>query len=320
VELTDDFALGMRVSRSEIPLTKVDNSIGGSVGSSGTVEDVLGSTFTTSVLDLDFSANWALQALAEKTNVKVLQEPRVFTADNQEAVFFDGQDIPFITDSFTNNTGGLTQGFEYRQVGVVLNVRPRITAERDVDMEVYLELSNIVPGQTLFGGFIVDRRSTTTQVVVKNGQTIVISGILNDTESKITRKVPLLGDIPLVGGLFSSTESQKVTTELVAFITPVVVENPSENDINYNREHRERLQRLRDPMEKLNMEKDRARIREKIVEPKAILPPSDSRSSRDAAPAGPAAPAAPASPKDPRTVVPTGQPLSDPDDLMPNGH
>jgi type II secretory pathway component GspD/PulD (secretin) len=256
---------GRRVSREGIPLTNIDNSVGGSILGSGTENDFLDSIFDVSTLDVDFNANFVIQALAQETNVRILQEPRVFTADNQEAVFFDGQDVPFVTDSFTNNVGGLTQGFEYRQVGVVLNVRPRITAERDVDMEIYLELSSIVPGQTLFGGAIVDRRSTTTQIVVKNSQTIVLSGILRDTENEIERKVPLLGDIPLVGELFKSRETAKVTAELVAFITPTVVNNPDENDVNFNADERSRLQQLLQPMSEYRDDR-REQWRQRIID------------------------------------------------------
>ena len=271
VELNDDLALGLRVSRDAIPLSSVDNSIGAVLNSQNTADDVFSGLFDTSTLNFDFSANLALQALAEKTNVRVLQEPRVYTADNQEAVFFDGQDVPFITNSAVTDVGGVTQSFDYRQVGVILNCRPRITAEKDVDLEIYLELSTIVQGITLFGGAIIDRRSTTTQVVVKNGQTIVLSGILQDIESKITRKVPLLGDIPLLGELFTSRENNTTTTELIAFITPVVVEHPSENDYNFNEQDRQRLRELTAPL-KEQQKTLPGEIRERIVTPKDLQP------------------------------------------------
>ncbi len=272
VELNDDFALGLRVSGASIPLTNIDNSVVGSISGNATKNNAYGDVFDVGILDINFSANWALQALDQRTNVKIMQEPRVFTADNQEAVFFDGQDIPFVTDSFSNNTGGLTQGFEYRQVGVVLNVRPRITAERDVDLEIYLELSSIVPGQTLFGGAIVDRRSTTTQIVVKNGQTVVLSGILRDAESEIVRKVPLLGDLPILGALFTSTEKQNTTTELVAFLTPIVVDNPSDNDSNFNKEERERLPQLREYDLRDKHDDAREALRDRVITPQTEGP------------------------------------------------
>jgi type II secretion system protein D len=266
VELTDELALGLRFSSDELVSSVSDNSIRSGLSFDGSNEGVFGSLFDTSVLDVSADLNVLIQALRQKTNVRILQEPRVFTADNQEAIFFDGQDVPFITDSQTTDIGGLTQSFEYKQVGVQIDVRPRITAERDVDMEVNLELSSIVPGETLFGAFILDRRETTTKVIVKNGQTIVLSGILTDSESQITRGIPLLEDIPIFGELFRSRENSHTTTELIAFITPIVVDNPSENDENFNETARERLKDLAQPLRE--QQKHRSDIREQILGPK----------------------------------------------------
>lgn len=266
VELTDELALGIRVSSGDLVTSITDNSLSGSVTMEGTDEDIFHKLFDTSVLDASLNVNVLIQAIAQKTNVRILQEPRVFTADNQEAYFFDGQDIPFITGSSTTDISGIVQNFEYRQVGVILNVRPRITVERDVDLEVNLEISSIVPGQTLFGGAIVDRRQTTTKVIVKNGQTIVLSGILKDEETQISRGIPLLSDIPLIGELFKSRENSKRASELIAFITPTVVDNPSENDANFNRQERTNLRDLARPL-KEQIKDRRNKIREKIVDP-----------------------------------------------------
>ncbi|TVQ52963.1 MAG: hypothetical protein EA377_09060 [Phycisphaerales bacterium] len=276
VVLTDELSFGLRLSNSDTILGggNPDFRIGGGLGVDTTRDDIFGSAFTASVLDFNFSVNLALQALAQKTNVRILQEPRVFTADNQEAVFFDGQDIPFITNTVITDIGTVNESFEYRAVGVQLNVRPRITVERDVDLEINLELSSIVPGQTLFGGFIIDRRTTQTNIIVKNGQTIVLSGILKDSESKITRKVPLLGDIPLIGEIFTSRENQQTTTELIAFITPIVVDNPSENEENFNVSERENLRRLARPM--AEQAKETQNIRDRIVDPRTLIKPSPS--------------------------------------------
>ena len=223
--------------------------------------------FDTSILDVDFRFNAFFQALDQTNRVRILQEPRIFTADNEEANFFDGQDVPFITDSQTTDVGGLTESFDYREVGVSLNVRPHITTQGNVDLEINLELSNIVPGEILFGGFIFDRRETTTKVSVKNGQTIVLSGILRDEESEITRKVPFLGDIPLLGALFTSRDKETTRTELLAFITPTVVNDPSENDTNFNESERQRLEELARPLKDQRTGEllDHGRIRDRIV-------------------------------------------------------
>lgn len=221
----DATALGFRWSSQQITPTNADNSISITNTSENTKNDFLPSLFDTSVLNTNVNLNFLLQALSEKTNVNILSEPKIFTSDNQEAEFFSGQDIPFITQSQPNTQGNVVNSFDYRAVGIQLRVRPRITIKQDVDLKINLELSSTTPGNTLFGGAIVDRRETTTQLIVKNGQTVVISGILRAEDSEIKRKVPLLGDIPLIGLLFQSTEKTKTDKELLVFITPIVVEN-----------------------------------------------------------------------------------------------
>lgn len=244
ISTEDAESLGLRWSSQSITPNNADNSISVGSNASGTSNNFARSLFDTSVLNVNTNVNALLQALAQNTNVSILSEPKIFTSDNQEAEFFDGQDIPFITDSQTTDQGNLTQSFDYRAVGIQLRARPRITVRNDVDLRVNVELSSITPGETLFGGFIVDRRETTTQLIVRNGQTIVISGILRSEESQTLRKVPLLGDIPLIGYLFQSKDKQRTKSELLIFITPIVVNNPDDSD-SINAPYRERLNEMR---------------------------------------------------------------------------
>ncbi|MBX3385065.1 MAG: hypothetical protein KF768_00680 [Phycisphaeraceae bacterium] len=255
IGIDDLNALGVRWSSQNITPFAADNSLsigaGAGVGQevfSGQKNNLLPGLFDTSVLDIGIDLNVILQALSQKTSVNILSEPRIFTSDNQEAEFFSGQDIPFITDSQTTDNGTLNQSFDYRAVGIALRVRPRITIKKDVDLRINLELSSIQPNQTLFGGFIVDRRETTTHLIIRDGQTVVVSGILRSEDSEVRRKVPILGDIPLVGELFKSTEKTKNKTELVAFITPIVIENPEDAE-GATAEERERLERLRERLD-----------------------------------------------------------------------
>lgn len=248
VSMEDATALGLRWSSSTITPTNGDNSISLTNGFQGSNTSFADSLFDSSVLQSNVNLNVLLQALAEKTGVSVLSEPRIFTSDNQEATFFDGQDIPFITNSQTTDQGNLTQSFDYKAVGINLRARPRITINGDVDLRVNVELSSIVPGQTLFGGFIINRRETSTQLIVKDRQTIVISGIMRQEESNIVRKVPILGDIPFLGDLlFKSKETAKNNSELLVFITPIVVNNTTENE-SLNLPFRERLEKLKEEL------------------------------------------------------------------------
>lgn len=251
VELTDELELGIRVSNSEDVLSggSPDFRLGGGVTITGNEDQPFKDIFDTSTLDANISVNAVIQALSSRTNVRILQEPRIFTADNQEALFFDGQRVPFITNTTINSQGNPTDSYDYMDVGVILNVRPRITVEKDVDLEVALELSSVVSGQLISGGVVVDRRRSESHLIVQNGQTIVLSGILRETESIITRGLPILSDIPIIGELFKSRENSTTTTELVAFITPYVVDNPSENDTNWQVDEVERLHDLSEPVE-----------------------------------------------------------------------
>lgn len=255
VSLDDATALGLRWSSQAINQSNGDNSISITNTSTNTKNNTMGSLFDTSVLNTNMNLNLVLQALAQKTAVTVLSEPKIFTSDNQEADFFSGQDIPFITQSQPNNQGNITQSFDYKAVGIQMRVRPRITIRRDVDLAVNLQLSSVVQGQTLFGGAIVDRRETTTQLIVQDGQTVVISGILRSEDSDIVRKVPILGDIPILGAIFRSKEKTKSNSEVLVFITPLVVDNPSDND-RINQPYLDRLKQREESINK-NAPKDK---------------------------------------------------------------
>ena len=249
VQRDDALNLGLRWSSQAITPTNADNSVSIANSSTNTKNNFLPGLFDTTVLNSNVNLNVVLQALAQKTAVSILSEPKIFTSDNQEAEFFDGQDIPFITESQPNTQGNLVQSFDYKAVGIQLRARPRITVKHDVDLRVNVQLSSIVPGQTLFGGAIVDRRETTTQLIVHNGQTVVISGILRKEDSDIIRKVPILGDIPLLGLLFRSTDKTKTNTELLVFITPLVVDN-DDDMARVNEPYRDRLDERRKDIDK----------------------------------------------------------------------
>ncbi|MCC6951514.1 MAG: hypothetical protein IT433_08705 [Phycisphaerales bacterium] len=249
VSATDSLQLGLRWSSQTLNPSNADNSISIGNNASGTRNNWATSLFDTSVLNSSVNLNLLLQALSEKQSVNILSEPKVFTADNQEAEFFDGQDVLVPTSSQTANTGSVTQTFDYRAVGIQLKARPRITVQGDVDLRVNLQVSSISPEETTNGGFIFDRRQTTTQLIVKDRQTVVISGILRKQDTNILRKVPLLGDIPILGWAFRSRDKSEVTSELLVFITPVVVNNTTSESMSpVNEPFRQRLDELRKSM------------------------------------------------------------------------
>ncbi|KPK82642.1 MAG: hypothetical protein AMJ81_09640 [Phycisphaerae bacterium SM23_33] len=206
-----------------------------------------GDTFGRVVLQGNLNVSILIQALMKKFGMKVLFEPKLMTADNQESEFFDGQDVPVQTEARTSAEGLTTASqIAYQEVGTLLRVRPHITKEGDVDLTINLELSRIVSGETNLGNFIFDRRETTTHVIVKHGQTVMLSGITRKEDFEEVRKVPLLGDLPLIGPLFRSVDKAKRNRELLAFITPTVIGSTAEID--------EKMKRAREGLEELKRE------------------------------------------------------------------
>lgn len=224
ITLDDSMSLGYRFSTVKDAFTSGDSLV---------TDDALRGLFTYAFKDVhdnrhtftfDMDVNNLLSLLHRKTNLKIRSEPKVFTADNVEAEFFDGQDIPFIKDSnFSGVSGVQNQTFDYKAVGIRLRVRPHITKERNIDLTVNLLVSSIVPGQTLFGGAIVDRRETTTRIVLDDGKTFMISGILREEDRNITRGIPGISDIPWVGEVFKHHEVVKANREVLIFLTPYVI-------------------------------------------------------------------------------------------------
>jgi general secretion pathway protein D len=179
--------------------------------------------------------------------VQILSEPKIFTQRQPGGRVLRRAGHPVRhRPQQTANNGSVTQTLRLPRRGhPAQGIRPRITNNKDVDLRVNLQLSSIVSGaRQLFGGFVVDRRQTTTQLILRDRQTVVISGILRKQDSDITRKVPLLGDIPLLGALFTSKEKSVKSTELLVFITPIVVENPEERQ-KLNEPYQDRLNQMR---------------------------------------------------------------------------
>lgn len=200
----------------------------------------------------DMDVNNLLNLLRKITNLKIKSTPNIFTADNVEGEFFDGQDVPFLSSTrLLGETANRDVSYDYFPVGIRLRVRPHITEKRNIALTVNLIVSEIQPGRELFGGaVIVNRRETNTRVFLEDGQTFLISGILREEDREINRRIPGLGDIPLLGELFKHREIVKANTELMIFLTPyvispTVVEGDPDDD-RLDPIQKEPLQRLRD--------------------------------------------------------------------------
>lgn len=175
---------------------------------------------------LDFSAfNIVLRSLLTRGEAKYLGKPKVVTLNNKTATITASTDATVGYTQSLSGSGGTemsTSSAERKRVGLTLQVTPQVNREGYVTLFVQPSYSDIVSS-----GFENTKDTTTraasTLVRVKNGQTVVIGGLLTSRETDQTRKVPLLGDIPIIGWLFTSKTKSKSTTDLVIFITPTIL-------------------------------------------------------------------------------------------------
>lgn len=168
-----------------------------------------------------------LNALATDSKFQVLSTPRIFTSNNVQAQINISQSVPFILSTREDPNGGTTFNYSFQDVGIVLTVTPRITANGTVTMDVS-QTANDLQGFTDFNAPIVNQRQANTTVSVRDGETIILGGIIRNTVNTTTNKIPLLGDIPILGNLFKSTSNTRAKTELLVFLTPRIVRTPEE--------------------------------------------------------------------------------------------
>jgi general secretion pathway protein D len=168
-----------------------------------------------------------VQAVKSDTRFDVLSTPRIFTTNNAQAQINISQSIPYVTSQTTDLNNGTISNYSFLDVGIVLTVTPRITSNGYVTMDV-TQTANDLVSYTSFNAPIVNQREAQTTASVKDGETIVLGGIMNTSFGSTVSKVPILGDIPLIGNLFKSTSRTKKKTELLVFLTPHVVRDPEE--------------------------------------------------------------------------------------------
>ncbi len=174
--------------------------------------------------------------LQNSGDANVLSTPNLMTLDNEEAKIVIGNNVPFVTGSYANTGGnsGAVNPFntvERKDVGLMLRVRPQISENGTVKMSIYQEVSKI-DASTLkdTNGPTTSKRSIESNVVVDDGNIIVIGGLLEDSYSQAEDKVPLMGDIPVVGALFRSENRSRKKTNLMVFLRPVVVRDTMTSD------------------------------------------------------------------------------------------
>ncbi|MBN2315323.1 MAG: hypothetical protein JXM79_15450 [Sedimentisphaerales bacterium] len=226
VELsTNPQAFGTLGENAIVALSNLTNI--GTHGATGTISSStgVGATGSGSVLGIGTDIYALIDFLIKQTNAKVLNQQTLWTKDNEQANFFKGSEVAFRgSESITQQT--TSQNIEFARVGMELRARPSITPENDVDMIVNVEISQLT-SDLVNDQPIRTVMETTTNMIVQNGQTLLLGGILFQKDSKIERKLPLLGDAPLIGGLFRHNSINLANSEMFVFMTPRVIEEPN---------------------------------------------------------------------------------------------
>jgi general secretion pathway protein D len=176
-----------------------------------------------------------VHALESDTSANILSMPNLITLDNEEAKIIVGQNVPFITGQYTTaaSAGGSAgvnpfQTVERKDIGLTLRVRPQISQGGTVKMAIYQETSAI-QDSTNSAGLITSKRSLDTNVLVNDGQIIVLGGLIDDNMQDGIEKVPGLGDIPIIGNLFQYKKRTHVKTNLMVFLRPTIIRSNEQN-------------------------------------------------------------------------------------------
>ena len=172
--------------------------------------------------------NATLNALITKGDGKLLARPNLLTFNGNKGTIFVGDQLPVVTPNATTAGGAVTYTTEYKNAGITLSYVPRINEDGQISASVFVEVSTPVSITLDVGGqkttaYQITTRSAQTHVRMKDGDTLVIGGLISNSEIKSLNKVPLLGDLPILGKLFQSVSKSKNETEVVIFLKAKVV-------------------------------------------------------------------------------------------------
>ena len=180
-----------------------------------------------------------LRALEGQADTNIISTPSIVTTDNEEATLNVGQEVPFVTGSFSNTggAGGAVNPFQTinrQQVGVKLSITPQINDTDSLVLEISQEISNIAQSAGSAVDLITNQRIIETTVIVDDGEILVLGGLLEDVLRESEQRVPILGSIPILGNLFRSRKTEKVKTNLMIFIRAEILRDSSRTAMETN--------------------------------------------------------------------------------------
>jgi general secretion pathway protein D len=184
------------------------------------------------ILGTDFQAT--LRAIAQAGKTEILSRPSILTRNNQQATISLGQEVPLVTNTRFDTLGNQINTVTYQSVGIILRVTPFITSDGKVEMIVSPETSALadrsqwVPIAAGITAPVINSRVADTVVVIPDGQTVVIGGLMEKSKLATDSKIPFLGDIPIIGNLFKRKVKDDSKTELMIFLTPYIVQDAAQ--------------------------------------------------------------------------------------------
>lgn len=194
-------------------------------GISGMAAGVVKGTFTFGGVEF-MNVGALVTALQSAGDINVLSTPHLLTTDNQKAEIVVGENVPFVTGQSQTTGGNVLTSIERKDIGITLRLTPRVSEGEFVKLDIYQEISSLTQSAAFDinkVGPVVDKRYASTTVVVKDGETVAIGGLLRNNEQKVVQKVPILGDIPLIGWFFRHQTTTVDKTNLLIFITPTII-------------------------------------------------------------------------------------------------
>jgi len=231
------------IAVTNFPPTPGVVQLGAAAGSGAVTGDLIGSGITVGVGRLsDSGVSFAaiLTAIEGDANTNIISTPSIVTTDNEEATLNVGQEVPFVTGSFSNTGGGAGgavnpfQTINREQIGVKLSITPQINDGDSMMLTISQEISNIAQAATGAVDLITNQRTVDTTVIVDDGEILVLGGLIQDTLLESDQFVPVLGKIPLLGNLFRSRKTEKKKTNLMIFIRAEIMRDSIETAIQTN--------------------------------------------------------------------------------------
>lgn len=173
-----------------------------------------------------------LRALSSRSQVRVLSTPSILATNNQESHILVGSRVPFVASTRLGNDVAIDRQVQFEEVGTSLTIVPTINQDDYVSVQILQEVSSLT-NQTIQAALnapVISTREAVTRTVIRDGQTVVIAGLIGDSREKIESGIPLLKDIPLMGALFRRSSETRSRTEVAIFVTPYIVRSDADAD------------------------------------------------------------------------------------------